>query len=106
MKRGIFLAAAALLAMLIVVPMAMGQETTMFEGTVFAGGGGGGEGGIPSGTTVSGVPQAGGGVVASPLVAAPLRFRRVVVLPSFCRWLRCCWGRASCPTRSLGAGSN
>ena len=59
MKRGIFLAAAALLAMLILVPMAMGQGTTVFDGTGIAAGGGGG--GIPSGTTVFGVPQAGGG---------------------------------------------
>jgi hypothetical protein len=43
MKRAIFLAMAALLAMLILVPMAMGQDmtamTTMAEGTVPPSGG-------------------------------------------------------------------
>ena len=33
------------------------------------------------------------GVTAAPLRI--LRWRTVVVLPSFCRWPRCCWDRAS-----------
>jgi hypothetical protein len=46
MKRAIFLATAALLAMLILAPMAWAQGTTFFEGTAyFAVGGGGGNGG-------------------------------------------------------------
>src|SRR5215204_6378056 len=67
-KRGIFLAAAALLAMLILVPMAMGQGTTVFDGTGIAAGGGGG--GIPSGTTVI-PPQAGGGGGGIPSGGSP-----------------------------------
>jgi len=37
MKRAIFLAMAALLAMLILVPMAMAQDTTMMETTMVSG---------------------------------------------------------------------
>jgi hypothetical protein len=36
MKRAIFLVMAALLAMLILVPMAVAQDTTMMEATVTA----------------------------------------------------------------------
>src|SRR5215207_4702781 len=56
-KRGIFLAAAALLAMLILAPMAMGQGTTVF-GVPQAGGGGGA---IPSGGSPAALPPSGGG---------------------------------------------
>ena len=62
MKRAIFLATATILAMLILAPMALAQETTL------------------------------GAIDAMP---APSRFRRVVVLPSFCLRPRCYSGRAS-----------
>ena len=39
MKRAIFLATAALLAMLILVPMALAQDTTIFDGATIAAGG-------------------------------------------------------------------
>ena len=59
MKRAIFLAMAALLAMLILVPMAMGQDmtamTTMAEGTV-----------PPSG---GGIPDSGGPAILLPAAA-------------------------------------
>jgi hypothetical protein len=60
MKRAVFLATAALLAMLILAPMAFAQGTTIFEGTVVQAGGGGGGG---QGTTIfeGTVIQAGGG---------------------------------------------
>jgi hypothetical protein len=66
-NRAVFLATAALLAMLILVPMAMGQETTML--------------GAPP--CLRGV-----GVMASPLPT-------LVVLPSFCLRPCCCSGPAS-----------
>jgi len=62
-KRGIFLAAAALLAMLILAPMAMGQGTTVFmQGTtVFGVPQAGGGGAIPSGGSPAALPPSGGG---------------------------------------------
>ena len=63
MKRAIFLAMAALLAMLILVPMAVAQDTTM--------------------------------MMEATMSAPRVRFRRAVVLPSFCRRRRCFSGRAS-----------
>jgi hypothetical protein len=64
-RRGIFLAAAALLAMLILAPMAMGQETTVF-GTPQACGGGGG---IPSGGGPAALPPSGGSAFLLPMAA-------------------------------------
>ena len=64
MKRAIFLAAAALLAMLILAPMAMGQGTTVFmQGTTVFGvpQAGGGGGAIPSGGSPAALPPSGGG---------------------------------------------
>src|SRR5919106_5102617 len=61
MKRAIFLAMAALLAMLILVPMAMAQDTTMMmmETTMVSGG------------EAGGIPESGGPAILLP-AAAPL----------------------------------
>jgi hypothetical protein len=57
MKRTIFLATAALLAMLVLMPMAMAQGTTMMmEGTM-------------AGTTSPGVPSSGGPAILLPAAA-------------------------------------
>jgi hypothetical protein len=66
-KRAIFLATAALLAMLILAPMAMGQETTVFGGTACAACGGGG--GIPSGGSPAALPPSGGSAFLLPMAA-------------------------------------
>ena len=55
MKRAIFLVMAALLAMLILVPMAVAQDTTMLEATVTA----------PPGE----VPESGGPAILLPAAA-------------------------------------
>jgi hypothetical protein len=55
MKRVIFLAMAALLAMLILVPMAVAQDTTMLQ-TV-------------SGTAAPGIPKSGGPAILLPAAA-------------------------------------
>jgi hypothetical protein len=55
MKRAIFLAMAALLAMLILVPMAVAQDTTMMT-TV-------------SGGQASGIPESGGPAILLPAAA-------------------------------------
>jgi hypothetical protein len=55
MKRAIFLAMAALLAMLILVPMAVAQDTTMMEATV--------------GASPSAVPPSGGPSILLPAAA-------------------------------------
>ena len=58
MKRAIFLAMAALLAMLILVPMAMGQDTTMMMmETTMAGG------------EAGGIPESGGPAILLPAAA-------------------------------------
>jgi hypothetical protein len=56
MKRAIFLAMAALLAMLILVPMAMAQDTTMME-TTMAGG------------VADNIPDSGGPAILLPAAA-------------------------------------
>jgi hypothetical protein len=63
MKRAIILATAALLAMLILVPMALAQDTTFFGGTTAVGGGGGTMVSIPQSATMGFTgfaPSAGG----------------------------------------------
>jgi hypothetical protein len=64
MKREILLATAALLAMLILAPMAMGQETTVLGGTTFFAGGGGD--GIPAGSPAP-IPPTGGSSILLPV---------------------------------------
>jgi hypothetical protein len=87
MTRAMFLATAALLAMLILAPMAMGQGTTVLGGgtTFFSGGGGGG------GPSASGSAP----VRYNRGVGVGFRLRRLVALPSFCLRPCCCSGRAS-----------
>ena len=63
MKRAIILATVALLAMLILAPMAWAQGTTFFEGTAYFAGGGGGGGG----TTIFAVGGGGGNGSPAPL---------------------------------------
>jgi hypothetical protein len=57
MKRAIFLAMAALLAMLILVPMAMAQDTTMMMPTTMAG------------SPAPGIPESGGPAILLPAAA-------------------------------------
>jgi hypothetical protein len=57
MKRATFLATAALLAMLVLMPMAMAQDTTMMEETMV------------TGTTAPGVPPSGGPAILLPAAA-------------------------------------
>ncbi len=63
MKRAIFLATAALLAMLVLMPMAMAQDTMMMETTMMVG----------EGTMVSGqegdIPASGGPAILLPAAA-------------------------------------
>jgi hypothetical protein len=65
MKRAIFLATAALLAMLVLMPMAMAQETTMMmQGTTM----------MMEGTTMTGgatgaIPESGGPAILLPAAA-------------------------------------
>jgi hypothetical protein len=67
MTRAMFLATAALLAMLILAPMAMGQGTTVLGGgTTFFSGGGGGGGPPASGSAPSSVQSGGGGGLQTP----------------------------------------
>lgn len=56
MKRTIFLATAALLAMLVLMPMAMAQDTTMMEATM-------------AGSPTPGVPESGGPAILLPAAA-------------------------------------
>ena len=57
MKRAIFLATAALLAMLVLMPIAMAQETTMMmEGTT-------------TGTQTGAIPESGGPAILLPAAA-------------------------------------
>ena len=58
MKRATFLATAALLAMLVLMPMAMAQDTTM-----------GGETTMVSGQEAPGVPPSGGPAILLPAAA-------------------------------------
>jgi len=57
MKRAIFLAVAALLAMLVLVPMAWAQGTTMMATTMMAGG------------EAGGIPESGGPAILLPAAA-------------------------------------
>ena len=70
MKRAIFLATAALLAMLVLMPMAMAQDTTMMEETMMAGGQ---MTTMMEGTMVSGeqgaIPKSGGPAILLPAAA-------------------------------------
>jgi hypothetical protein len=59
MKRATFLATAALLAMLVLMPMAMAQDTTMM----------GGETTMVSGQQAPGVPSSGGPAILLPAAA-------------------------------------
>ncbi len=61
MKRAIFLATAALLAMLVLMPMAMAQETTMMMQTMMEGTMTGGETGA--------IPESGGPAILLPAAA-------------------------------------
>mgnify|MGYP001154605328 CR=1 FL=1 len=63
MKRAIFLAMAALLAMLILVPMAVAQDTTMMTTMM------GGETTMVSGQEAPGVPESGGPAILLPAAA-------------------------------------
>jgi len=56
MKRATFLATAALLAMLVLMPMAMAQDTTMMEQTV-------------AGSPIPGGPKTGGPAILLPAAA-------------------------------------
>jgi predicted outer membrane protein len=56
MKRATFLATAALLAMLVLMPMAMAQDTTMMEPTV-------------AGSPIPGGPDTGGPAILLPAAA-------------------------------------
>jgi hypothetical protein len=56
MKRTIFLATAALLAMLVLMPMAMAQDTTMMESSM-------------AGSPSPGVPESGGPAILLPAAA-------------------------------------
>ena len=67
MKRAVFLATAALLAMLILAPMAFAQGTTIFEGTVVQAGGGGGGNGSPAT-----IPPTGGSAILLPVAVLVL----------------------------------
>jgi hypothetical protein len=60
MKRAIFLAMAALLAMLILVPMAMGQDTTMMMTTMAT---------VPPSGGGEGIPESGGPAILLPAAA-------------------------------------
>ena len=60
MKRATFLATAALLAMLVLMPMAMAQDTTMMMTT---------EDTMVSGTQAPGVPPSGGPAILLPAAA-------------------------------------
>ena len=80
MKRAIFLAMAAFLAMLILVPMALAQDgtvkfpdNTVINGTTFMFSGGGGEGNF--GTTS--IESVGGGPAPTPSTGGP-----AVLLPA------------------------
>lgn len=59
MKRASFLATAALLAMLVLMPMAMAQDTTMMTGME----------GTVSGQQAPGVPDSGGPAILLPAAA-------------------------------------
>jgi hypothetical protein len=60
MKRATFLATAALLAMLVLMPMAMAQDTTMMTTT---------ESTVVSGSQAPGVPKSGGPAILLPAAA-------------------------------------
>jgi hypothetical protein len=62
MKRTIFLATAALLAMLVLMPMAMAQDTSMMMGSTMM------EGSM-AGTQSSGIPESGGPAILLPAAA-------------------------------------
>src|SRR5215203_5693697 len=67
MKRAIFLATAALLAMLILAPMAVAQDSTMIDGKTFLFSVG--DGGILETTVVDGIPA--GGPAPTPTTGGP-----------------------------------
>ena len=58
MKRTIFLATAALLAMLVLMPMALAQDTTMMMGTT-----------MMTGSPSPGIPESGGPAILLPAAA-------------------------------------
>jgi hypothetical protein len=62
MKRTIFLATAALLAMLVLMPMAMAQDTSMMMGSTMM------ESSM-AGTQSSGIPESGGPAILLPAAA-------------------------------------
>jgi hypothetical protein len=59
MKRTIFLATAALLAMLVLMPMAMAQDTTMMMGSTM----------MSAGAESTGIPESGGPAILLPAAA-------------------------------------
>ena len=66
MKRAIFLATAALLAMLILAPMALAQDSTVIDGTTFMFSG---ERTMVDGSPAPNIPESGGPAILLPAAA-------------------------------------